>query len=273
MRTRRKNTLQTLEHAVGLLELLREHPEGLRFTELSHRLQLTKPSTFRILTTLIECRYLARSDESGKYGLGPRLWQLGCAAVERESSLREAAAPVLRQVAAETGETANLTIYDHGRIVYIDSVESEQSLRFSPGIGASAPAHCVASGKALLAFQPHEEIERVVRSGLEALTPRTIVEPAALMRELASIRVAGVSKNLGESHPGVGAIAVPIFRPDGRVLAAISVAGPLVRLSGPRLRTYDGILREAAAEVMRRIGGARAEEERTKAKWLTRRPG
>lgn len=258
MRTKRKNTLQSLEHTVALLELLRDHPQGLGLTELARRLRLTKPSTFRILNTLLDCRYLTKSDADGKYGLGTRLWQLGCAAVDRESSLREAAAPVLRRLAEETGETANLSIYDHGRVVYVDSVESEQSLRFSPRIGASVPAHCVASGKALLAFQPSEEIERAVRAGLDALTPCTIVEPAALARELASIRASGVSRNMGESQPGVGAVAVPIFRPDGRVLAAISVAGPLVRLSGPRMRTYDGLLREAAAEVTRRLGGGRS---------------
>ncbi len=232
MRTKRRNTLQSLEHAVELLELLREHPEGLGLTELSRRLRLTKPSTFRILNTLLGCRYLTKSDTDGRYALGAKLWQLGCAAVDRESTLREAAAPVLRRLAEQTRETANLTIYDHGRIVYIDSIESDQSLRFSPRIGESAPAHCVASGKALLAFQPPEEIERVIRAGLEA-------------------------RNLGESHPGVGAIAVPIFRPDGRVLAALSVAGPLIRLSGPRMRTYEGLLREGAAEVTRRLGGVR----------------
>ncbi len=257
MRTKRRNTLQSLEHAVELLELLREHPEGLGLTELSRRLRLTKPSTFRILNTLLGCRYLTKSDTDGRYALGAKLWQLGCAAVDRESTLREAAAPVLRRLAEQTRETANLTIYDHGRIVYIDSIESDQSLRFSPRIGESAPAHCVASGKALLAFQPPEEIERVIRAGLEALTPRTIVEPADLRRELAAIRASGVSRNLGESHPGVGAIAVPIFRPDGRVLAALSVAGPLIRLSGPRMRTYEGLLREGAAEVTRRLGGVR----------------
>ncbi len=257
MRTRRKNTLQSLEHAVELLELLREHPAGLGLTELSRRLRLTKPSTFRILNTLLDCRYLTKSDVDGRYALGAKLWRLGCAAVEREASLREAAAPVLRRLASETHETANLSIYDHGRIVYVDSVESQQPLRFSARIGESAPAHAVATGKALLAFQPPEEIERVVQAGLEGITPKTIVTAADLARELAAIRASGVSRNLGESHPGVAAIAVPIFRPDGRVLAAISVAGPLIRLSGPRMRTYEGLLREGAAEVTRRLGGGR----------------
>jgi DNA-binding IclR family transcriptional regulator len=237
LRTRRKNTLQSLAHAVELLELLREHPGGLGLSDLSRRLRLTKPSTSRILNTLLECRYLTRREADGRYGLGVKLWQLGCAAVERESSLREAAAPVLQRLAEQSNETANLSVYDHGRTVYVDSVESRQPLRFSARIGSSAPAYCVATGKALLAFQPPGEAEAVVAAGLQAFTPRTITTAADMARELASIRASGISRNRGEYEPGVGAIGVPVFGPDGQVAAALSIAGPLIRLDGPRIAT------------------------------------
>lgn len=261
MRTSRKNTLQSLEHATQLLETLRGHPEGLGLTELSRLLGLSKPSTYRILKTLLECQYLVKGETTDKYQLGVKLWQLGCAAVEGAFALRQVPRTVLRRLAEKSGETVNLAVYERGKVIYIDSVESPQALKLTLRVGEFGPAYCLSSGKVLLAYQPPEEIEAVIRSGLKPYTPRTIVSADRLIRELAKVRVRGVALNNGEYRPGVGGVAVPILDSEGRPLAALSIAGPLIRFSAARIQIYERLLRETVAELAPQVNGVRAAGE------------
>lgn len=258
MRTKRKSTLQSLENATRVLEALRLHPEGLGLTELSRLLGLSKPSTFRILKTLVESQYLTKREATNKYRLGMRLWQLGCAAVDGAFSLREIPRTVLRRLAEKSGETVNLAVYDRGRVIYIDSVDSPQALKVTLRVGEFGPAYCLSPGKALLAYQPPEEIEQVIRGGLKPYTSRTIVSPEKLRRELARVRAQGVAFNFGEYRPGVAGMAVPIEDSQGRPLAALSIAGPLVRFSRPRIRTFERLLREIVSELAPRVTGIAA---------------
>ncbi len=98
----------------------------------------------------------------------------------------------MRELMAETGETANLAIADGAEVVFLSQVETHEPIRAFFRLGARGPIHASGIGKALLAYAPPERIERLLRAApLQAFTPRTLTDPAALRDELAAIRAQG----------------------------------------------------------------------------------
>lgn len=199
--------------------------------ELSARLRMPKPTLHHILSTLVAGGWIAQDAKSRRYRLGLRLWEKGWLAVS-QLGLRELARPFVEALMERSGETVHLAILDRtdpGYVVYIDKIESDHPVRAYSMIGGRAPAHCVATGKAILAFNP-DLAYRGWPSRLPAYTEFTITEPARLRQELAATRARGFSINQGEYRADVTGVAAPIRDREGSVAAAVGISGPSYRL-------------------------------------------
>ncbi|MBA2690753.1 MAG: IclR family transcriptional regulator, partial [Burkholderiales bacterium] len=164
------------------------------------------------------------------------------------------AKPHLRMLRERTGETVHLAILDQASIIYIHNLESRQIVRMTSDVGVRKSVHCTAEGKALLAFQPAEEIDRIIDLGLRGCTPKTITGPAALRQELAGVRAKGYAIDDEESEPGLRCIAAPVRDHYGNVKAAVSVAGPGQRLTKKVLLSFATDLMAAANAISQRLG-------------------
>ncbi len=248
-----KGELKTLAHTLALFELLREHPEGLGITRMAERLGLSKSAVFRIASTLRRHGYLDQASGRSAYRLGLRLWELGCAAANR-FELRRAARPTLEALAAASGEAAFLSVLDGRDVVSLDAVDGPQGPT-DIEVGDRAPAHCTASGRALLALLPSERQLAATRGPLRAVTPRTVTDPTALRRALAGARATGVVVCSDEYREGVTAVASPIVDHAGRPLGAVAIAGPTSRLTPVRIGRCADLVKDAAARISRHFGG------------------
>ncbi len=239
-------TVQAVDRALAILDFL--EPGELGVTELARSLHVDKSTASRLLGTLERRRFVSRSPLSGKFRLGSRVAALGQAYLDRVHPEREVA-PLLERVAAVSGETALFTAFDGHRAIYLDKVESQQSLRTHSRIGHVAPLHCGAAGKCILAFLPGEEADRLLGTQpLERFTERTITDRAALFRELATIRRQGYAVSAQEINEGVVGVGVPLLDWSGRPIGAISVTGPLVRVGEGSLEGLVTLLQDAARE-------------------------
>ncbi|MEU8663404.1 IclR family transcriptional regulator, partial [Actinoplanes philippinensis] len=137
---------------------------------------------------------------------------------------------------------------------YVDQVVSDQELRLEVSLGIPFPLNAGASSKAFLAFLPDFEVDAyVARRPLEAVTDKTIVDPARLRKDLAAIRKRGYATSLGERQAGAASVAAPIFDHDGRVAAVISLAGPAPRFEPDAEEAVTGLL-AAAARISAQLG-------------------
>jgi DNA-binding IclR family transcriptional regulator len=239
--------LNTLANGLNVVETMVGRKLSLR--ELADEVVLPRQTTYRILHTLIEVRWVDR-DADNLYFLSPRLWSLGVRSFGL-NDLQRVMSPVVRRLAAEYGETVHLAIYRRGSVIYIQKEDGSHPIRSYTELGGQAPAYCVATGKALLAHQTSAEIEEVVyRTDLVAFTPQTVTDPGTLEKELDEVRSLGYALNRGEWREGVGGVAVPIFSPTGEVLAGLGFSGPIDRILA-RQEQLTAALREAA-----RIEGA-----------------
>src|SRR3954469_19833314 len=184
----RAGGVQSLTRAFGLLETLAEAGGGAGLSELAERTGLAPATIHRMVRTLVDLGYL-RQLPSRRYTLGPRLVGVGETAARQFGRW---ATPVLADLVAEIGETANLAVLDGDRAVYVAQVPSPHRMRMFTEIGRRVPVHCTGVGKALLSALPAAEASAVVaRTGLPAVTPTTITDPEALARELAVARERG----------------------------------------------------------------------------------
>jgi IclR family KDG regulon transcriptional repressor len=248
-----RTPLSSVTNSLRLIKAFSEDEYEIGISDLAKRLGLAKSTVHRLASALLGEGILEQNPRDGKYRLGLTLFELGTM-VRRKMDFTVEARPFLRTLMEKTGETVHLAILDHDSILYVITHESKQALRMGSKVGTRAPVHSTAVGKALLAFQPEEEIERIITAGLAQSTPNTIIDGKALRRELSTIRARNYASDDEESEIGLRAIAAPVRTHSGNVVAAISIAGPVHRMARKALLGWVRELVGVADAVSQRLG-------------------
>jgi len=245
--------LSSVANSLRLLKAFSDEQPEIGISALAQRLGLAKSTVHRLASTLIGSDVLEQNPETGRYRLGLALLELG-ALVRRKMDVSNEAKPYLHMLRETTGETVHLAVLDHASVFYVTKLESKQAIRMSSEVGARALAHCTGEGKAMLAFQPEEVVNEIVRCGLPRRTANTITDAKALRRDLAAIRKRGYAIDNEESEPGLRSVAAPIWSESGAVVASLSVAGPAQRISKKNLAAYAREVVKAADAISQRLG-------------------
>ncbi len=246
-----KSTVKTLR----VLKLFSMEKSEWSVGEMVEALSYHKSSVQRIVTTLESEGFLSRvSEGKGLYRLGPTILLLGNLA-EMSTDLRTIAQPVMNRLVETVQETSYLCVAAEYECSYVEKVECSQSVRIIHPIGKHNPMHCTGVGKILLSGMTSDEIDGVVSTrGLKAYTLNTIVDRQRLLEEIETVRTNGIAYDNEELDTGVRCIAAPIFDRHGRIIAALSISGPVQRLTPERISLIENKVRTAAAEVSFRLG-------------------
>ena len=250
--------LRSLNSSLDVLEALSEAGPNVGVSELSRTLGLSKATVHVILTNLCARGYVVKDPATARYGLGLKAWEVGTVAIG-SLELPAIARPQLQALADRTGETSHLAVYARGEALYLDKVASLNPVQAYTRIGGRAPAHCVATGKALLAHQSPAEIDRLCGLGLHQFTPLTITTASRLRDELEAIRSTGVAINRGEWRQEVVGVAAVIRDHRGEVIAAVGLSGPSYRFSVERALALGPDVRMAADTVSSGLGHGRVK--------------
>lgn len=215
---------------------------------------MTRNRVSRILGTLIHKGYVMEGIEPNTYTPGPKLMALG-RVFENNQNLVALARPVLRELALKTGESATFYIREGQERVVVAREEGTNAIRFSVQVGQRMDLHAGAAGKVLLAYLADTEREIILTSKqLVKITSETITNPNVLLAELEKVRKVGYSISKGERNPDAFAIAAPVFERKDILLGAISIAGPISRLSPETESKYVVDLLDAAKKLSRQFG-------------------
>lgn len=245
--------IQSVRRAAALLKAFDGGPAELGVGELSRKAQLHKSTASRLLATLEREGLLERVPGTEKYRLGFLLVRLAGQATHF-GDVRAAARPALVELAEASRETVHLAVLDGDEVINIEQIVGTHIVREANWVGRRTPLHCVANGKALLAFQPAELIERVLAGLLPRYTERTIADPERLRAELAGVRRLGYATALGEIEEGLNAVAAPVRDASGQVVAAVSVSGPAYRVKAKDVVDLGALAVGAAAKISARLG-------------------
>jgi len=226
-----KKIVQSVDRALIILEALAEAGSPMTLSNLAEEIELNISTVHRILTTLGERNFIEQKQESGKYYLGLKAFEIGNAA-KKNINLINVAKPYLQKLVDECNETTNLAILDEGEVVYVDQAASTNMVKMFAQIGSRGPAYCTGTGKALLAYEPSDKrVQFFEEMGLRKLTEKTVVDPEELEKEMKKIRQRGYALDMGEIEEGVRCVAAPIRNHEQKVVAAVSVSGPSIRMT------------------------------------------
>jgi IclR family KDG regulon transcriptional repressor len=250
----------SVQRAAQVLSAFLTPPHEFGVSELSRMLGQTKNQTFRLLQTLVDERLVIFDLVSKRYRLGYRVVELGVVA-QNKLPLVAAAAPVMDEVAAESGETINLgTLADEVTAICLDKRESAHPLQIHAQVGGRFPLHAGAISKLLLAYSPDEFLDEFFQlsAPLDRFTANTIVEPDLLRAELRAIRGQGYAISDEDLDLGACSVAAPIRNGTGEVIAGISIAAPKARFGAAERERNTQRVVAAAEDISRKLRGDRS---------------
>jgi IclR family transcriptional regulator, acetate operon repressor len=234
---------QSIERAAQLLVQVVENPEPTSVGALAETTGLPKSTTSRLVRALERQGLVQRTSTRGSLSPGPVLLRFARRG-SPDVDLEAVSADTLRTLADRTGETINLAVAGPLGVEHLAQRDSRHFLGGTNWVGRRVPYHCSANGKVLLAFAAAP-----VPGDLQRLTPRTIVDRSQLEAELEMVRKRDYATAVDELEPGLSAAAAPVRGPGGEVVAVLSISGPTIRMTAPRLGEFAALLIDHAAQL------------------------
>jgi IclR family transcriptional regulator, acetate operon repressor len=232
-------------------EVSRRQPIGV--SELARVLELPKTSVQRSLQTLQTAGWVRTlGTEPTRWGLTTKPLTVGLAG-SRETSLRELAVAEMGRIRDETGETVHLAVPEGHELVIIARLDGTHSLRTFLPLGARAPMHATASGRAMLAAMSDEDVAAVLAHGLHRYTKRTVLDQERVWREIRIARKRGYATNAGEWRSEIAAIGTAIGATAERPVAAFAVSMPVSRYQRVDRSRIAELAIESAVRVSRAL--------------------
>ena len=246
--------VQSIERAFAVLGALADGPIGV--TEVADRADLPKSTAARLLSSLANEGVVEQVPGDTRYRLGPRIATLAEGVVPVRS-LVATARPILEELAAETGETAGLSVAEGFVVHYVDQVGTSHQVQVRDWTGTRVPMHAVSSGLVFLAQLPESTLDAYLERELEAFTASTLTSPDALRERLARVRIDGYAWVHEEFAEGLSSVAAGLADATGVLAAAVHVHGPAYRFpQGRETEIGEQVLAAAtrASERLRRAG-------------------
>jgi IclR family KDG regulon transcriptional repressor len=241
--------IQSVAHALDVLEEFRGDMDELGVTELSKKLKLHKNNVFRILATLQSRNYIEQNRSNDNYRLGIKCLELGQTFIRQRGLLKQAKS-ILEELAGTTGETSYISILRGNEVVYLDAVETTSTVRVVSRVGLHMPIHATAAGKALVLFDSDEELSKRFSGEIPRFTKNSKTNVVEILKDLAVAREKGFATDLEEFEEGLRCIAAPIQDYTRKVVGAISVTGPAHRLPDDRIAQMVGPEVDRAAKAL-----------------------
>lgn len=225
--------VKSVSKLLSIIEILVSE-DGAGVTEVANELNMPPSTVYRYLNTLEQNKYVIQ--EGNTYRLGLKISKFGNQ-VKGDRKICQLAEPIVQELAEETKERAQFLVLEHNDVVYATLAQGQRAVEVDSHVGKRLPLHATASGKAILAHLPEEEIDQILENyNMEKLAKNTLTDRKSLLNELDEIRERGYSYNRQETTNGLVSIGTAITAPMGKPVGALTVSGPAHRLESGHLQ-------------------------------------
>lgn len=245
-------SIRAVERALDVLSCFSSKTQDLSMTQISELTNMNKSTVHRLLATLEARRFVKRDPVTGRYQPGNRLLQMAFLTLDR-NDIREIAAPYMQRLNEIHRETITLSTLDDLDMVYIDVLESPQSVKLAAKPGQRLPVFCTASGKVVMAYSSEAFVKKVLERELPQYTPYTIRDLETTFHIMDLVRERGFAYSEQEFEEGINAVAAPILGKNNVPVASIAVAGPAYRLTVERMLSIGPSVASVAIELSKEI--------------------
>lgn len=237
--SRTKNS--SLTNALHLLKCFTIDQPELTLSEIAELINMSKSTACRLIQTLESEGFIHQDLHFNTYSLGSSVLALSNTAIDQFAILKETTY-FLKQLTIQTGESAHIAILDKKDVIYLKKEDSQHRVQLLSHIGRRNPAHCTASGQAILAFLKPATVEKIFEDGLERVTKNSITDLSKLQQTLRNIGQNGYAVSKGEFIENIVSVGAPIFNKNHQVFASISVAGPKKRVLPHLQKIVDNVV-------------------------------
>jgi len=245
-------SVPAIHRTLDIIETLVER-RALTVSDISRQFNIPKSSAYAILQTLKSRGYVEK-DAEDRYSLSFRLFSLGATLVDN-LDVRTEVHSLLEELTRKAGITGHIAIRDGGHVVYIDKVEVMDAVRVTTWVGKRMPLHSTSIGKAILAFLPEKDLDRILSEyPLKRFTPKTITNPELLKEQLAKIRAQGFASCNEENEIDVRSVAAPIFNGTQRVVAAVNLGASTLQMRGKDVPRLGALISSYAMKMSAQLG-------------------
>ena len=261
-------SVRSVERALDILLCFSRQEPTRSLTQIAESVHMSKTTVHRLLTTLEYKRFITRDKFTGLYRLGFRFIEMA-SLVLQDVELHRWAQPYLKMLSAEFGETVDLSILDGSHVMYLEVIESPQRVKLAAAVGQRLPAYFTASGKALLAYLPEEQVKSIISENIAESPNQTRTSLQDTLADLKATAERGYAISEQEYEEEINAVAVPIFNAEHHPVASIAIVGPSFRLTKSRLPVLGDSLRKMAQVISNEVGLVALSAIVTKTRTLT----
>lgn len=238
----------TLGKALEVLDIIALAKTPPRFTDILNQIDQPRGTLHRQISNLVE-EGLVSINPDNSYSPGLRLLKLAARAWS-QNSFRSVAEPHVKKLHEATGETVHLGVLSGLEVIYVDKLESNQTVRMHSQVGNASPLYCTGIGKAMMALLPEDECKARANSfDYKRHTENTLHTPKLLLAEIAEIRNSGLSFDREEHEPGIFCVAAGIGSIEDNTIAGISVTAPAFRISPETIKDWEALVQETARAI------------------------
>jgi len=247
--------IKAIDKMMSILSLYSMDRPSLSISEIQKETEYPKSTIFRILNTLEKRDYIKRNPDNHRYSLDFQFFRLG-SIVQNELDFRQVALPIMEELSKSTNETVEINIIDDISRVCVEKIDSTQDVRNFVRVGERRPLYLGASGKVLLAFVNEKERERILTAISEQ---NSNIDVKKIKEQITSIKEKGYCVTRGERVTGSYAVSAPVFDHTGNMIASLTVAGPIQRLSEEYVQTLVNLLQQSTSKLNEQLGYFRSK--------------
>jgi IclR family transcriptional regulator, KDG regulon repressor len=245
--------VRAVERALDILLCFTPEEPARSLTQIAEAIHMSKTTVHRLLATLENKRFITRDKATGLYRLGFRFIEMA-SLVLQDIELHRWAHPYLQRLSVEYDETVDLSILDGSHVIYLEVIESRQRVKLAAAVGQRLPAFYTASGKALLAYLPEDQVKRIIEDNLAESANQTQGLIDEMLADLRITAERGYSISEQEYEEDINAVAAPIFDSENHPIASIAIVGPSFRLTRDRLPALGESLRKMTQLISSEVG-------------------
>ncbi len=246
-------SVRAVERALDILLCFTKEEPTRSLTQIAESVQMSKTTVHRLLATLENKRFITRDKLSGSYRLGFRFIEMASLVLQNVEPHRWAY-PYLQRLSAECGETVDLSILDGSHVIYLEVIESPQRVKLAAAVGQKLPAFCTASGKALLAYLPEDQVLKILAENQIEYTGGRPFSIPQILEDLKITAARGYAVSEQEYEDDINAVAAPIFDAENYPIAAFAIVGPSFRLTKDRLPVLGETIRSLTKAISDEMG-------------------
>ncbi|ABV34435.1 MULTISPECIES: IclR family transcriptional regulator [Pseudothermotoga] len=248
-----KTFLESPRKVLCIIDCIVKSSEGVSVSEVAEKFHMSISNAFKYLKLLEELGFVIK-DENKKYLPGFKLVDYG-SVILRRINLRDVARPHLFELASITKQTVNLVIKDHDQAVYVEKIESAESMPLMSRVGMSVPLYCTSFGKAILSHLSEKELNQYLsRVTLVKKTSKTITDPQKLISHLKLVKARGYAIDDEENEYGVRCVGSAVLNYEGKPIGAVSIAGSKNKMTSTWIRKYAIHVVNCTREISKKLG-------------------